>query len=79
MRNLSRAKVPETIIMKITGHRTRAMFDRYNITSESDMAYAAELLAEFRASKSSTTASPTVPNTVPVPENTDGPGSLQGH
>ena len=28
VRNLSRAKVPETIIMKITGHRTRAMFDR---------------------------------------------------
>ena len=79
VRNLSRAKVPETIIMKITGHRTRAMFDRYNITSESDMAYAAELLEEFRLSKNARTAPPTVPKPVPVLGNTNGPGSLQGH
>src|ERR1017187_7630809 len=71
--------VPETIIMKITGHRTRAMFDRYNITSESDMAYAAELLEEFRLSKNARTAPPTVPKPVPVLGNTNGPGSLQSH
>ena len=38
VRNLSRSGTPERVIMSITGHRTRAMFDRYNVTSEDDLA-----------------------------------------
>ena len=32
--------VPETIARKITGHKTRAMYDRYCIVAEDDLAKA---------------------------------------
>ena len=34
---MRRAGVHETTIMAITEHRTRSMFDRYNIVSEQDL------------------------------------------
>ncbi len=49
VRNLRRAGVAETVIMKITGHRTRSVFERYNITDQSDTQQAGRLAEDFLA------------------------------
>jgi integrase len=47
VRNLGRAGVPQSVAMKITGHKTESVFRRYDIASPDDLRVAAERLNGF--------------------------------
>jgi hypothetical protein len=50
VRNLRKLGVPESVAMKISGHKTRQVFERYNIIDESDIREAGRKLNEKQKS-----------------------------
>ena len=66
-RNLIRASVPERVAMLLTGHKTRAIFDRYNIINEQELLEAGDQLVEYLAQHAQATLAggPTRPAPLP--------------
>jgi integrase len=49
IRNMVRRSVPERVAMMLTGHKTRSIFERYNIVSDGDLRTAAAQLSGLTA------------------------------
>jgi len=68
VRNMERAGIPRSVAMKISGHKTEAVYRRYDIVSERDLREAAQKMERFMAEK----VTPTVTFENPEPNQGEG-------